>query len=167
VAFDLRTDALAVLKITPPVLENLLGGVPEHLVDTPLDEGWSPKDVVAHLLLSEEKGAIGRIRAVVTSDLPTLQDFDEKVELDRSGFRDRTWAELLNDFTLVRLADTEWLVSLSPHSFARRGFHTAVGGVTAEELLCHAAYHDALHLRQLVAMLQCHFEPHRGVLRAF
>ena len=57
--------------------------------------------------------------------------------------------------------------SLDASAFERTGEHSAVGRVTAEEMLYHAAYHDTLHLSQLLRMLGTHFEPLRGAMRAF
>jgi hypothetical protein len=34
-------------------------------------------------------------------------------------------------------------------------------------MLFHGAYHDALHLGQLLAMIQAFFEPRRGPMRAY
>jgi hypothetical protein len=62
--------------------------------------------------------------------------------------------------------DVEWLRSLSAKELTRVGLHSDVGTVTAGELVFHVAYHDSLHLRQLLGMLQGSFEPLRGPMRA-
>jgi hypothetical protein len=164
---NLREAALEILDSTPRVLHSLLSTLPAHLLERPADDDWSPKDVVAHLLVSQERGSFSRIRAIVESDQPALQNLDEQEELEHSGFRAWEAEALLSTLAVRRAEDVEWLRTLQPSALARVGLHSEVGPVTAEEFLYHAAYHDALHLRQFLGMLQSHLEPHRGRMRAF
>ncbi len=69
--------------------------------------------------------------------------------------------------TTERVPILVWGESVDDAALARTGEHSAVGPVTAEELLYHAAYHDTVHLGQLTRMLGSHFEPLRGAMRAF
>ena len=160
-------SAFESLAATPAALRALLGGLDEEVVETPADEGWSPKDVVAHLLISERLRAVERIRAVVERERPALPGYDENEELERSGFRARPAGELLDDFERQRAAHVEWLRGLPAEAFARTGEHSEVGAVTAGELLHHIAYHDQQHLGQLTRMLGGRFEPLRGPMRRF
>ena len=162
-----RAAALRTLASTPAGLEALLGGLEDERAEMPVDEGWSPKDVVAHLLVTIRLGAVDRIRAVVQRDAPELAAFDENQELARSGFRERPLSELLNEFTRERAEAVGWLGTLDDALWQRRGRHSEAGEVGAEELLYHAAYHDLQHLGQLARMLQQHFEPHRGAMRMY
>jgi hypothetical protein len=159
--------AIDTLAATPSVLASLLGPLPGEATDTPADGGWSPKDVLAHLILAERNGAIGRIRIIAERDDPPLPNRDEDAELAASGLRARPLPDLLAEFARLRNEDVRWLRSLDTGAWNRAGQHSAVGRVTASEFLYHAAYHDALHLGQLTTMVQAHFEPHRGAMRAF
>lgn len=159
--------ALDTLAATPAALRVLLGGLGDEVVETAADEGWSPKDVVAHLLVSGRLGAVERIRAVVERERPALPGYDEHEELERSGFRARPAGQLLDDFERQRGEHVEWLRGLPAEAFARSGEHSEVGAVTAGELLHHIAYHDQLHLGQLTRMLGARFEPLRGPMRRF
>lgn len=164
---DLQQTAVSILASTPEVLRGLLSGIPNRIIEAPADEGWSPKDVVAHLLITHRIGAVDRIRSMVEHDHPLLQNRDENEELQRSGYQTWPLADLLTEFTRRREADIRWLRTLDDAALARTGEHSAVGPVTAEELLYHAAYHDTVHLGQLTRMLGSHFEPLRGAMRAF
>ncbi len=168
VTTDLRAAALATLAATPALLRSLLTSLPGELTESAAEGDWSPKDVVAHLMLAERNGAIGRIRTIVaSSEEPLLQNRDEDDELAQSGTRARPLADLLEEFGELRMEDVAWLRALDEQAMLRSGRHSAVGRVTAGEFLCHAAYHDCLHVAQLAAILQSRFEPHRGAMRAF
>jgi uncharacterized damage-inducible protein DinB len=163
----LHADALATLAATPALLRTLLAALPPGLTEAAAEGAWSPRDVVAHLILAERNGAIGRIRTIVASDDPLLQNRNEDDELAQSGARARPLADLLAEFAQLREDDVTWLRTFDDRALLRSGRHSAVGRVTAGEFLCHAAYHDCLHLAQIATMLQSHFEPHRGAMRAF
>jgi hypothetical protein len=164
---DTQQAAIDILESTPEVLRALVSRLPGELLETPADEDWSPRDVVAHFLLTQRLGALDRIRSMVEQDHPLLMNRDENEELRRSGYDARTVEDLLLEFTERRAASIALLRSLDAPALARGGEHSAVGEVTVEEMLHHAAYHDTLHLAQLTRMLGAYFEPLRGVMRAF
>jgi hypothetical protein len=159
--------ALATLASTPALLRSLVAPLPAALAEEAEGDSWSPKDVVGHLILAERHGAIARIRAIVMADDPLLPDRDEDDELAASGLRAAPLGGLLAKFATVREQDVTWLRSLDAPAWLRAGRHSAVGRVTAGEFLCHAAYHDCLHVAQIASLLQARFGPHRGAMRAF
>ena len=159
--------ALDTIAATPGVLRALLEAVPLALAEAPLDGGWSPKDVIAHLSISEDFGSIGRLRRVVAEDTPLLPSYDETRELERSGLRGAALEELLARFERQRDEDVAWLRALPSGAYQRAGRHEEVGVVTGAELIFQCAYHDHLHLEQLARMLRAPFEPLRGPLRVF
>ena len=164
---DLLAAALDIMASTPALLRSLLDALPDEVTEQPADATWSPKDVVAHLLMTSKQGGVTRIRAIIAQDEPALPAFDEEVELERSGLRVRPLAEILDEFARVREDDVVWLKKLDGASLARSGRHSQVGLVTAEEFLYHSAHHDCLHIGQLSAMIQGQFEPLRGAMRVF
>ena len=159
--------AVDTIAATPGVLRALLAGIPAAIAETPLDGDWSAKDVVAHLSISEDFGSIGRLRRVVAEDAPFLASYDETRELEQSGLRRATLAELLARFERQRVEDVAWLRALPAEAYERAGRHEEVGAVTGAELIFQCAYHDHLHLEQLARMLRAPFEPLRGPLRVF
>ncbi|MGE0135072.1 MAG: DinB family protein [Dehalococcoidia bacterium] len=164
---ELRREAIAQLEGTPDAVRALIEGASAASMQTAADGGWSPHDVVAHLLITQRIGALDRIHSMVEQERPFLLNRDENEELARSGYGARTPAELLDEFTERRRADVEWLRTLAPSAWERDGEHSAAGRVTASEMLFHAAHHDLVHLAQLARMLSEWFEPHRGGMRMF
>jgi DinB superfamily len=164
---DAYAAALDLLDSTPRILQSICAPLPDWLLETPADADWSPKDVLAHLLVSQERGSFSRVRAILGSEQPVLQNYDEQEELERSGFRSWEPEVLRAELIRKRSADVEWVRTLGDEALARAGLHSEVGRVTAREFIYHAANHDCLHLRQLLGMLQAHVEPLRGAMRAF
>jgi hypothetical protein len=119
------------------------------------------------LIVTDRLGAIGRLKRVVAEDSPLLPFFDEEAELEGSGLRSREIANLLAQFVAARDADLAWLRTLRREDLARSGTHSAVGRMSGLEVLYHAAYHDANHVRQLLAMIEGLYEPLRGAMRAY
>lgn len=161
------TAALNTLASTPDALRALLASFPDALAAQSGVSAWSARDVLAHLCVSQRIGALVRIRAIVEHDMPALAAHDEGVELQRSGLQALPAAELLDLFAGQRAIELAWLRTIDPAALARSGRHSEVGRVTGEELLCHAAHHDCVHVGQIAAIIGSRFEPLRGGMRAF
>ena len=164
---ELRESALQLLQATPEILRLTIERFPASALESPADGDWSPKDVAAHLVLSGQKGAFTRIRAIPRGGSSLLPNIDENEELARSGLRHAEMATILNELAKQRAEDVEWLRALGEGALRQTGQHSEVGPVSGEELLYHAANHDCLHLRQLLGMLQQQFDPRRGPMRIY
>ena len=164
---ELREEAIARLERTPAAVRALVEGASAASMEAAAEGDWSPHDVVAHLLITQRIGALDRIHSMVEQERPLLLNRDENEELARSGYGNRTPADLLDEFAERRHADVAWLRTLEDSGWARDGEHSAAGHVTADEMLFHAAHHDLVHLAQLARMLAARFEPHRGGMRMF
>jgi hypothetical protein len=162
-----HADAIAQLRVTPDILETVFATIDEERATQPLDGPWGPKHLLAHLTLTDRMGAIGRIRRILAEDHPLLPEVDEDAALRDSGLLSNTASGLLEGFLAARHENVRWFESLSPEAYQRTGHHSAVGDLTAEQLLYHAAYHDTLHLQQLLAMLGGAFDTLRGPMRAY
>lgn len=162
-----RDTAIAALAATPRIIRSIVGAIPADILTLHDSDAWSIADVVAHVVLTGRMGAISRIRSVVTEDDPLLLNHDEEAELAASGLRTKSAGELLQMFTDERERDMAWLQGLDDAAFARTGHHSVAGQVTAGEFLQHAAYHDCLHVAQMISIAQGHFEPLRGAMRMF
>lgn len=160
-------SAFDVLAQTPATLRALLSAVPQDVVEAPADEGWSPKDVVAHLLANHPWAMVNRVRLMLDEDDPPVPDVDEQVALDDSGLRPKPLDELLDELELRRAEAVAWLRELTPEQLGRTGRHEVAGEISIADLLHHLAYHDLLHVEQAARMLQGHYEPLRGGMRAF
>lgn len=161
-----RDIAIRTLEATPDILRGLIAGAPAALAAPGGSGAWTAGDVVAHLVMTGRRGAIDRIRNIVADDEPLLINRDEEEELAASGLRATPIGVVLQAFIDERSRDAAWLRSLGD-VWARTGRHSVAGVVTAGEFLQHAAYHDLLHIAQITALLQAHFEPLRGPMRRF
>jgi hypothetical protein len=72
----LLPEALDVLASTPATLRGLLGALPDSAVSAPGDEGWSPKDVLAHLVSLNGPAILDRVRIVAEHDEPPIPNID-------------------------------------------------------------------------------------------
>jgi hypothetical protein len=155
---------MAVLESTPRTLTALLAGLPVEVTTDPGPEGWSPRDVVAHLLSVQEPALVDRVRLIVENDDPFVPNVDEDAALASSGLRDRTIADLLDRFERERAAAVAWLQTLPQGSLERQGRHEIAGRITAADAVNHDAYHDLLHIRQVISLLIPALERARGAL---
>ena len=161
---SLLPGTLEAIRATPLVLRALLSGLPEELTATAGPEGWSPGDVVAHLVVAGRLGALDRASRALTEERPALAGYDEEGELVASGLRGEAVERLIG----LLEAERERCVALrgvpSDEALARVGEHVEVGDVTVAELLHQAAYHDGLHLAQIASLVSSSFVSGRGGL---
>ena len=158
------TTAIEVLESTPATLRALLGSLPEAAASEPGPEGWSPGDVLAHLISVQQPALVERIRLMVENDEPPVPNIDEDEALTTSGLRGRPIGELLDRFESERRDAMTWVKGLALESFARGGQHEVAGRITAADQLNHFAYHDLSHVRQIVTLLIPRLERSRGAM---
>jgi hypothetical protein len=83
----LEDTTIGVLSALPGALRALLSSVPAHAVEVPIDDGWSAKDVVAHLLDVEGVAFTDRIRRILREDRPFIRPIDPFRPASRAGLR--------------------------------------------------------------------------------
>jgi hypothetical protein len=159
--------ALDVLAATPTTLRSLLAGLPDEITTAPGSEGWSARDVVAHVLSLNGPALVDRVRLIVERDDPPIPNVDEQETLERSGLRGRPLKALLEEFTRQRGGAVTWLRVLQPESLARTGRHSAAGPVAAADIIHHVAWHDLLHVEQVCRLLAAPLDERRGAMRMF
>lgn len=149
-AFDFDT-ALPLLRRTPGVLRELLGGLPEPwLVQTEGPDTWNAFDVVGHLIHGERTDWMPRVEHILAhgEDVP-FPPFDRFAQFEVS--RGRSLSELLDTFdaaradSLLRLKE----LRLSSADLERRGTHPEFGPVTLGQHLSTWVVHDLDHLMQI------------------
>lgn len=144
-------DALSVLARTPRALDALLRGLPERW--TACDEGgsgWSPFEVVGHLIHGEEADWLARTRRLLEhGESLAFDPFDR--EAQKHASRGKELGELLDRFAALRAANLAEIraLALGEAELDRRGRHPALGTVTLRELLATWVVHDLGHLRQI------------------
>jgi hypothetical protein len=159
--------ALDLIGRTPSVLRTLLLGLPRSLVERPNDEGWSLKDIVAHLLDVEDIAFTERIGRILHSDRPLIASIDPPARLSEGGYASRTLEDLLDDLQRQRKDGTAWLASLGPSELGRTGEHDTVGDISVVDIAHQWAAHDMAHLRQMTLMIQQYLAPMMGATRGF
>ena len=163
---SLAAGTLAVLAATPAVFEAMFRGQPEETVDRRGVEGWSAKDVLAHLIAIQPGAVVERVRLIVEGGDRLLPNIDEHETLERSGMRDRPAEELLAKFVEERGRAVAFLEALTPERLRRRGRHALAGEITAADAIHHMAYHDLLHIAQAANLLSEPIEQSRGSMRS-
>jgi hypothetical protein len=159
--------ALEVIGRTPRVLAALLDGLPDEVVLAPNAEGWSLKDIVAHLHDAESIAFVERITRLLDEDRPFIQSIDPPARLVVGGYFSRALSDLLGDLQRLRAEHVAWLGSLSSAQLERAGEHDTVGEIRVIDIAHQWAAHDMAHLRQMGRMLQEYFAPLMGNTRGF
>ena len=147
-------ETTALLERTPRVVRDLLEGLPDTWLDTPdTADGWTPRDVVGHLISAELDDWIPRAERILEDgpDKP-FDPFDRFAHVERD--RDIPLPALLDRFeelrreSLVRLDEIVGNADLD-----RVGRHPELGEVTMRHLLATWAVHDLDHVAQIYAGL--------------
>ncbi|HEY3108772.1 MAG TPA: DinB family protein [Chloroflexota bacterium] len=152
---DAYARALEILAATPPILRALAGaGSAETLARRPTVEGWSAREVLAHLWRAETfVGA--RIRSMLEQDEPL---FEPPVY----GQAPEDLGDLLREWDSARTANLALFGSLTPRQGERGGRHPRHGRITVREHVVEWAYHDLDHLRQIMGAWQVELYPSIG-----
>jgi len=87
-------------------------------------------------------------------DDPHVAPVDEEAALERSGYRGRPLAWLLDAFERERAESMRLLRPLTAEHVARSGRHAQLGGITVADVIHHVAFHDLVHVRQIASMLE-------------
>jgi len=161
-------ETTALLERTPRVVRALLDGLPDPWLDTPdTPDGWTPRDVVGHLISAELDDWIPRAEMILRdgTDRP-FEPFDrfEHVERDQgvplAALIDRF--EQLRGDQLVRLREL-----VGEDDLDRVGRHPELGEVTMRQLLATWAVHDLDHVAQIYAALAGSYDAAVGQWKAY
>ncbi len=162
-------DALPVLRRTPAILRDLLQDLPNcwtGAVDGP--DGWSPFDVVGHLIHSERTDWISRAQHILEhGDGVPFPSFDREAMFDAS--RGVSLGALLDTFGRLREENLIRLVELglTDADLARRGRHPELGVVTMGQHLATWVAHDLSHIGQIVRVMARQYSAAVGPWRAY
>lgn len=147
-------ETTALLERTPRVVRALLDGLPDPWLDTPdTADGWTPRDVVGHLISAELDDWIPRARLILEhgAERP-FEPFDRFAHVDRD--RDVPLDALIDRFEELRRKHLAMLAELvGDDDLDRVGRHPELGEVTMRELLATWAVHDLDHVAQIYAAL--------------
>ena len=108
---------------------------------------WTLKELLGHIT-DDERVFSHRAFSLARGEVAPLPGFDEKVYAAASGADRRLWADLLEEYRIVRAASVMLFRSLSPAAWIRHG---EVNGyrATPRGLAFHIAGHELHHMRVL------------------
>ena len=161
-------DTTALLERTPRVVRALLDGLPDPWLDTPdTPDGWTPRDVVGHLISAELDDWIPRAELILEhgTEQP-FEPFDRFAHVERD--QGVPLAALLDRFEQLRAEQLTRLAELvSEDDLDRVGRHPELGEVTMRELLATWAVHDLDHIAQIYAALAGSYDDAVGPWKAY
>lgn len=163
---DHATD---ILRRTPAVLRDLLGGLDEPWVMSNYGENtFSPFDVVGHLIHGEKADWLGRATIILEHgpDRP-FEPFDRYAMYEDS--KGKSMADLLDEFEALREHNIAELQSLglTEAPFALKGMHPELGEVTLGQLLATWVTHDLHHIAQVCKSMAFQYKDEVGPWLAY
>ncbi|HVM30578.1 MAG TPA: DinB family protein [Candidatus Limnocylindrales bacterium] len=162
-------DNLELLRRTPDVIRGLLRALPDSWTATPdvAKDGWTPKDVVGHLITGELSDWLERTQRII--DHGTSLPFEP---FERFAHRQRdetaTLDDLIERFAELRAANVSRFEALvSEGDLGRMGMHPALGRVSLGNLLATWAVHDLDHLGQVFVAMAASRDADVGPWKAY
>jgi hypothetical protein len=154
-AVALLEDTIALLERTPQTVRAMLSRLPESWTAEPdVAGGWTPRDVVGHLISAELANWIPRVEMVLEHGTSrSFDSFDRFAHVERDA--DVTLSELIDRFSSLRTENLARLRALvhSEADLERVGRHPELGEVRLRELLSTWAVHDLDHVQQIFSSL--------------
>lgn len=144
-------EAKEILTRTPSVVRALLWDLTDTWVRANTEpNGWSPFDVIGHLIHGEETDWIPRLRIMLGhGESRPFDPFDREAQFEKS--KGKTLHELIQQFATLRDENLKVLdgLHLTAGQLNQRGRHPALGTVTVEQLLATWVTHDLTHIVQI------------------
>ena len=148
---DVRTE----LARLPATLRALLDGLDTTLWrERPVEDEWSPIEIICHLRDEEAEDFGARLRVVVTGGDRFTPIDPERWAVERC-YRDAEPVTTLAAFCARRAETLEFLTTVPPDRLRTTVTHASTGTVALSGLDLLAAWvtHDRLHLAQLAGTL--------------
>lgn len=161
-------ETIALLERTPRVVRALLEDLPDAWLGTPdTADGWTPRDVVGHLISAELDDWIPRARIILEHGPGRpFEPFDRFAHVERD--RDVPLADLVDRFATLRREQLDLLGELVGEAdLDRVGRHPELGEVTLRHLLATWAVHDLEHVAQIYAGLAGSYDAAVGPWKAY
>lgn len=162
-------ETIAFLERTPRTVQALLSGLPESWLGEPdVAGGWTPRDVVGHLISAELANWIPRTETLMEHGTRRAFDgFDRFAHVERDA--GATLSELVERFATLRAGNLARLRKLVPSEadLDRVGRHPEFGEVTLRQLLSTWAVHDLDHVQQILSSLAASRDDAVGPWKAY
>ncbi len=161
-------QAAALLAATSASIQETLAAAPSALLTWRQAPGeWCALEVLGHLIEAEERGFAGRVRAILTEERPQFSGWDPAAAAVARRDAERDPAEVIGEFTRRRAGSVALVETVSVDDLDRGGDHPEVGFLTIGDLLHEWVYHDANHVRQILANVQAYAWPGMGNSQRF
>jgi len=156
--------SIEIWKSTPLALESMLGNWSHTWLDAKeYEDGWSPKEIIAHLILGEKTDWLPRTMIFLSQPQEAVfEPFDMKSHLDYARTHDLN--ELLAEFSKLRKENIEKLISLnlSDAKLALTARHPEFGTVTLQQHLAAWTAHDMSHIAQIARIVAKQYKDETG-----
>src|SRR5688500_5966594 len=124
-------QAAALLGTMPVILRVEFEAAPGELLRwRPAPGDWCVLDVVGHLIATEERGFVGRIRTLLAEARPRFTTWDPSAVARERQDERRDPAQLMAEFIRRRTAGVALVVALTATDLDRGGDHPEVGFLT-------------------------------------
>lgn len=125
------------------------GVSPEAFRQRPDPSEWAPVEIVCHLRDLELEVYQPRLDLILTTEDPFISAADPDQWAAPRRYIDQSPSDALEAFVEARLDTVDRLAALDESDWLRTARHALFGPTTLIEVMCLAADHDLLHLRQL------------------
>lgn len=142
-------DIITTLGSQSTELQDIFTAMPEENGEYRYAEGkWSIKELIGHLIDGERMFAY-RLFRVSRGDETPIEGFEQDGYIENAHSNDRSFAELLEEFTLLRRANLLLVKNLAPEDWSRVG----------------TANNVKISARALVYIMAGHIEHHLNILK--
>ncbi|HLF45550.1 MAG TPA: DinB family protein [Chitinophagaceae bacterium] len=153
-----------ILERTPAVLKTLLTDLDEDwIMNNEGPETFSPYDVLGHLLHGEKTDWAARIKLILDQGVSkSFIPWDRFAMYEES--KGKTLQQLLDEFSMVRKKNLEWLrsLNLAEADLDKTGMHPKLGEVTLKNLLATWVVHDLTHFAQITRVMAKQYKEEMG-----
>ena len=142
-------DIVGRLAAQPTHLQDLLTGLPEEKGSFAYADGkWSIKELLGHLIDGERMFAY-RLFRISRGDETPIEGFEQDGYIENAYSNRRSFADLLEEFSLLRRANLMLVKNLTDDDWARTGTANGV----------------KITSRALIYIMAGHIEHHLGILK--
>ncbi len=150
-----KEDAIDILERTPSTLKNMLEGIsPRWYNATEGKHTWSPKQIIAHLILGEKTDWVPRCQLILNNTSnKKFEKFNMTAHLDYA--KKKSLKELLDEFETLRVENIAIFnrLEVSNQTLNKTGIHVEFGEVTLKQHLATWVTHDLGHIAQIARVM--------------
>lgn len=164
----IQTKLSDILQGASTILKAELEALPPRTTGWhPAPNEWCIKQVLGHLIETEDSGFAERIRTMIEIQDPQLVSLDQEEEALERKDCERDATELLREFISLRDASISLVSSLQDSDLRRGGWHPDAGYVTVGDLLHEWIFHDRDHIKQIMTNVQAYVWDNLGNTKSF